>query len=94
MNFVTIDDIKDFSNLIIKYVTMDVAPEVDSVDFERFESAEDFRIANNLPKVKMSYIDMKPRAIRSNRRKPYRHNYKRAETNTTVMHNDDSTQAA
>ena len=42
MNFVTIDDIKDFSNLIIRYVTMDVAPEVDSVDFESFESAEDF----------------------------------------------------
>lgn len=58
------------------------------------ESAEDFRIANDLPKVKMSYIDMKPRAIRSNRRKSNRRNYKRTETNTTVMHNDDSTQAA
>lgn len=57
-------------------------------------SAEDFRIANDLPKIKMSYIDMKPRAIRSNRRKPYRRDYNRAETSTNVMHNDDSTQAA
>ena len=70
------------------------SPRRDDLIPVNIESAEDFRIANNLPKVKMSYIDMKPRAIRSNRRKPYRHNYKRAETNTTVMHNDDSTQAA
>lgn len=70
------------------------SPRRDDLIPVNIESAEDFRIANDLPKVKMSYIDMKPRAIRSNRRKPYRHNYKRAETNTTVMHNDDSTQAA
>ncbi len=61
----------------------------------KIESAEDFRIANDLPKVNMSYIDMKPRAIRSNRRKSNRRNYKRTETSTTtVKHNDDSTQAA
>lgn len=70
------------------------SPRRDDLIPVNIESAEDFRIANDLPKVKMSYIDMKPRAIRSNRRNPYRHNYKRAETNTTVMHNDDSTQAA
>lgn len=61
----------------------------------KIESAEDFRIANDLPKVKMSYIDIKPRAIRSNRRTSNCRNYKRTETSaTTIKHNDDSTQAA
>ena len=70
------------------------SPRRDDLIPVNIESAEDFRIANDLPKVKMSYIDMKPRAIRSNRRKSNRCNYKRAETSTSVMHNDDSTQAA
>lgn len=60
----------------------------------KIESAEDFRIANDLPKVKVSYINMKPRAICSNRGKSNRRNYKRAETSTSVIHNDDNTQAA
>jgi len=42
MNFVTIDDYPHYSDLIIKYVTDGVADLVDSVDFERFTSAEDF----------------------------------------------------
>ena len=61
----------------------------------KIESAEDFRIANDLPKINMSCIDMKPRAIRSNRRTSNRRNYERTETSaTTIKHNDDSTQAA
>lgn len=70
------------------------SPRRDNLILVKIESAEDFRIANGLPKVNMSYIDMKPRAIRSNRRRSNRRNYKRAETSTSVMHNDDNTQAA
>ena len=42
MNFVTIDDFEQFSDLIIKYVTPGVSDMVDSVEWERFTSAEDF----------------------------------------------------
>ena len=42
MNFVTIDDYEQYSDLIIRYVTPGVADMVDSVDWERFTSAEDF----------------------------------------------------
>lgn len=71
------------------------SPRRDDLIPVKIESAEDFRIANDLPKIDMSYIDMKSRAIRSNRRKSNRRNYKRTETSaTTIKHNDDSTQAA
>lgn len=42
MNFVTIDDFEQFSDMIIDYVTPGVADMVDTVDWERFTSAEDF----------------------------------------------------
>ena len=42
MNFVTIDDFEQFSDLIIQYVTPGVSDMVDSVEWERFTSAEDF----------------------------------------------------
>ncbi|SCW48949.1 Response regulator receiver domain-containing protein [Ruminococcaceae bacterium YRB3002] len=42
MNFVTIDDYEHYSDLIIKYVTEGVSDVVDSVEFEKFSSAEDF----------------------------------------------------
>ena len=42
MNFVTIDDYEHYSDLIIRYVSEGVKDMVDSVDFERFTSAEDF----------------------------------------------------
>ena len=54
------------------------SPRRDDLIPVKIESAEDFRIANDLPKINMSYIDMKPRAIRSNRRKwteEHRRNY-------------------
>ena len=67
------------------------SPRRDDLIPVNIESAEDFRIANNLPKINISYIDMKPRAIRSNKRKSNRRNYT---STTTDKHNDDSTQAA
>lgn len=71
------------------------SPRRDDLIPVNIESAEDFRIVNGLPKINISYIDMKPRAIRSNGRKSNRRNYKRTETSaTTIKHNDDSTQAA
>ena len=42
MNFVTIDDYEQYSDLIMEYVTPGVSDMVDSVDWERFTSAEDF----------------------------------------------------
>lgn len=67
------------------------SPRKDDLIPVNIESAEDFRIANELPKINISYIDMKPRAIRSNKRKSNRRNYT---STTTDKHNDDSTQAA
>lgn len=67
------------------------SPRRDDLILVKIESAEDFRIANDLPKVNMSYIDMKPRAIRSKKRKSNR----RYNTGITIdNHNDDSTHAA
>ena len=42
MNFVTVDDFEYFSDLIIRYVSEGVSGMTDSVDFEKFTSAEDF----------------------------------------------------
>ena len=42
MNLVTIDDFEQFSDMIIQYVTPGITDLVDSADWERFTSAEDF----------------------------------------------------